>query len=152
MGKAAYGMRQWNTSIECFSRCLALNDSNQQAKLELERSKERLHESLTGEISLTKLHDNFESKKDIRMDVADYVNHDKIEVKDLGAKFFLRPSHVGQRRAACVIGQLKDLNHDVEIRTSRQWYRAKGAFVRWASPFPAAFVIKHPTAPHPPCS
>ena len=86
MGKAAYGMRQWNTSIECFSRCLALNDSNQQAKLELERSKERLHESLTGEISLTKLHDNFESKKDIRMDVADYVNHDKIEVKDLGAK------------------------------------------------------------------
>lgn len=55
--------------------------------------------------------------------------HDEglVEVKDLGANFFLREGNVGQRRGEAVIGQLKDLNHDVDIKTSRQWYKAQGA-------------------------
>ena len=55
--------------------------------------------------------------------------HDEafVEMKDLGANFFLKAEHVGARRGASVINQLKDLNHDVEIKTSRQWYRAQGA-------------------------
>ena len=55
--------------------------------------------------------------------------HDEGEasIVDLGANFFLKPAAVGTRRAAAVIDQLKELNGDVEIKTSRQWYRAQGA-------------------------
>jgi hypothetical protein len=45
---------------------------------------------------------------------------------DLGANFFLRPEHVGTRRAQAVIDQLKALNDDVEIKTSREWLRVTG--------------------------
>jgi ThiF family len=45
---------------------------------------------------------------------------------DLGANFFLRPEHVGTRRAQAVINQLKALNDDVEIKTSREWLRGAG--------------------------
>ncbi len=57
--------------------------------------------------------------------------HDEAAVvmADLGANFFLRPSHVGARRAGSVIAQLKELNNDVEMRSSRQWLRAPGACV-----------------------
>ena len=58
--------------------------------------------------------------------------HDEGEasIVDLGANFFLKPAAVGTRRAAAVIDQLKELNSDVEIKTSRQWYRAQGALYR----------------------
>ncbi len=81
MGKAAYSMRQFKTSVESFKKCLELNASNTEAAVELKRSEDRLEESRTGVYDQNSMIENL--KFGIQeMDVADYKSS-KIKVVEL---------------------------------------------------------------------
>jgi hypothetical protein len=69
--------------------------------------------------------------------------HDEglVEAKDLGANFFLRESDIGRRRGEAVVAQLRALNEDVDLKTSRAFARAQGASSRLSPP---------PASPPPP--
>ena len=59
--------------------------------------------------------------------------HDEglVELKDLGANFFLRDSDVGRRRGDAVVAMLRQLNEDVDIKTTRAFAKGQGTAVQW---------------------
>ena len=85
--------------------------------------------------------------------------HDEglVEAKDLGANFFLRESDIGRRRGDAVVAQLRALNEDVDLKTTRAFARAQGACslvegtVSMEKPsaasFPFAFSQFQPSSP-----
>ncbi len=86
--------------------------------------------------------------------------HDEglVEAKDLGANFFLRESDIGRRRGDAVVAQLRALNEDVDLKTTRAFARAQGACslvepFPWKSHLPFAFpipaIVTHTRAPQP---
>jgi tetratricopeptide (TPR) repeat protein len=85
LGIASYSMRQYEKAIEAFENCLKVNASNKIAKLELDKSKLRLHESKTGEYNFKKVIDDYNYHGKVRHDIADYTN-ESVKVTDIVGK------------------------------------------------------------------
>jgi hypothetical protein len=81
--KAAYGMRCWQDAVKHFTSLLSEFSSNSEAVKELEKSKARLRESLTGEYDVSALF-AARLKPGTLFDLADYVG--PICVADVSGK------------------------------------------------------------------
>lgn len=75
MGKAAYHMRQFEKSKECFLKCLQINPKNCDARNELSKVKDRLNEAKTGDYNVKELIEECRNGT-LRLDVADYMSND----------------------------------------------------------------------------
>ena len=69
-GKAAYLMRKFDLALGSYERCFKLNPHNQ-VEIELNKTKERLKESINGSFNFKNLYEQF-FKKEFNMDIADY--------------------------------------------------------------------------------
>jgi tetratricopeptide (TPR) repeat protein len=95
MGKAAYNMRQFETALNAFEKCLALNFQNKEANEWMKKTKMRLSESQTGKYDMKLIIEQSYVQKLPLLDLADYVSPD-IEVVNLngdpnnkGIRFFV---------------------------------------------------------------
>lgn len=85
LGKAAYMLRKYDDAKECFEECLNLNMELGDAKVELERTVERIKEAKSGHFNLKALYEQSFERKELSMDVCDYKS-EKIEVADIKNK------------------------------------------------------------------
>ena len=83
LGKAAYGMRQWEGAIAYFEQLRQEFPSNGQAPKELDRTAQRRKESLDGEYDLRRLYDESRQGKHF-FDLADYTG--PVRVADIPGK------------------------------------------------------------------
>lgn len=83
LGKAAYGMRKWEQSVQRFEQLCEASPDNVAAKEGLDAAKARLTESRTGNFDFVKLYEA--AKRGVEdIDVADYVG--PIKVVDIPGK------------------------------------------------------------------
>jgi hypothetical protein len=83
MGLAAYGMRDWNAAIDHFKTVLKEFPENPDAGIELDKAKQRLAESQTGQYDWKAIQLDIKSGKR-EIDIADYAG--AIEVVDIPGK------------------------------------------------------------------
>ena len=72
MGRAAYQMHEFDKAKSHFEKCLTLNQENKEAKLELQKSNQRLAETRTGNYDFKSLLEQYLSKETHFFDIADY--------------------------------------------------------------------------------
>jgi tetratricopeptide (TPR) repeat protein len=82
MGKAAYSMRQFETALNAFEKCLGMNFKNKEANDGMQKTKQRLSETLTGKYDVKSVIEQAFVQKQPLLDVADYISPD-IEVVNL---------------------------------------------------------------------
>lgn len=85
LGKAAYMLRRYEDAKECFEECLNLNMELNDAKVELEKTYERLKERDSGHFNIKGLYEQSFERKELNMDVCDFKSS-KIEVADIENK------------------------------------------------------------------
>ncbi len=86
LAKSAYMIKKYEEALKSFEICLKLsNENNSQAKYEIELTKERLNESKNGVYNFQKLYEQFFSKDNLYMDIADFKSS-KIKVTDIENK------------------------------------------------------------------
>jgi len=85
MGRAAYLMHQFEKAKINFETCLKLNKDNKEAKLELNKSNQRLLESQTGNYDFQTLLDQYMKKECFNFDVAEFESP-KLSVVDIPNK------------------------------------------------------------------
>jgi hypothetical protein len=83
MGLAAYGMHDWKLAIDHFQTVRSEFPENSDVKIELNKAKQRLEESQTGNYNWKAIHLARKSGKR-EFDVADYIG--PIEVADVPGK------------------------------------------------------------------
>lgn len=84
MGKAAYGMRDWEKALENYNKCYELFPNNNEVKIEIERAQARLKEFKTGNYDLTSLYIQAISTSTYKLDASDYTG--PIEIIDIEGK------------------------------------------------------------------
>uniref|UniRef100_A0A915DCI8 SET domain-containing protein n=1 Tax=Ditylenchus dipsaci TaxID=166011 RepID=A0A915DCI8_9BILA len=84
LGKAAYGMREWQLAIDHFKRLHHDYPSDKEVSSLLNKANDRLQESLTGDYNLNELYKQSVLQKKLYMDVADYVG--PVEIVDIKGK------------------------------------------------------------------
>ena len=82
MAKALYAMRQFQEAHDSFKKCIELNPSNSEAAVELEKCKQRISESQTGNYDMGNIIKLSREQKQLFLDVADFTSPD-IEVVNL---------------------------------------------------------------------
>jgi tetratricopeptide (TPR) repeat protein len=82
MGKAAYGMRQYEMALDAFRKCFELDPKNRDALAEVEETKKRIKETKSGKYDMKALIEQARVKHQTRLNVADFVS-ELVEVTSL---------------------------------------------------------------------
>jgi tetratricopeptide (TPR) repeat protein len=89
LGRAAYGMRQWQEAIGHYEALLVEFPHSPRAKCELARAKARLKEAATGEYDLHRLYSESKGgQQGVFLDVADYTGPVKVAAVPGKGKWF----------------------------------------------------------------
>jgi tetratricopeptide (TPR) repeat protein len=81
-GKALYSMRQFDDALKSFNKCLEINPNQKEAQTEVEKCNQRIHESKTGQYNMKQIIHDSKVKKELRLDLADYMSND-IEIVEV---------------------------------------------------------------------
>jgi hypothetical protein len=76
---------KFEEALKCFETSLKLNPSSKETEIELNKTKERIQESKKGTYDFNSLYEQFFTRKNLYMDVADY-RSDKIQITDIENK------------------------------------------------------------------
>lgn len=85
MGRSQYSMQKYEKAKIYFEKCLLLNKDNKDAKLELDKTNQRLIEAQTGNYDFETLLEQYLQKECLYFDVADFKSS-KISVVDIPNK------------------------------------------------------------------
>lgn len=86
MGRALYLMRKYDQAKKSLETCLKLNKENKEAKIELEKSIQRINESITGNYDFEKMLEKYLKKECLNFDIAEFKSP-KINVVDIPNKY-----------------------------------------------------------------
>jgi tetratricopeptide (TPR) repeat protein len=82
IGKAEYNMRQYESALDWFTKCLSLSPGNKEARLEADKVRKRIYECKDGIYDFKCIIELAKGQKQMRLDLADFVSS-KIEVASI---------------------------------------------------------------------